>query len=212
MTSSATTTEDVASRALQQLREHGAWAVIRLQDSPTVTLVGGTPEHFERLGDIPLETGAPEPGRRFDRLLTVPFRQATERGFHVHDDGTPLVAVRIETETEVPLADLLAVLPDVEVEFSDRGGFETSDAAYAEVVRQIIDAEIGNGAGANMVIARNYRAQLADWGVDQALTVLRRLLERERGAYWTYCLWTGDRFLIGASPSVTSRYTAGTYG
>ncbi len=32
------------------------------------------------------------------------------------------------------------------------------------------------------------------------LTVLRRLLTSERGAYWTYCFWTGDRFLIGASP------------
>ena len=31
-------------------------------------------------------------------------------------------------------------------------------------------------------------------------TVLRRLLTNERGAYWPYCFWTGDRFLIGASP------------
>ena len=30
--------------------------------------------------------------------------------------------------------------------------------------------------------------------------MLRRLLTAERGAYWTYCFWTGDRFLIGASP------------
>ncbi len=33
-----------------------------------------------------------------------------------------------------------------------------------------------------------------------ALTVFRRLLERERGAYWTYVFFTGDRYLIGASP------------
>ena len=30
--------------------------------------------------------------------------------------------------------------------------------------------------------------------------MLRRLLERERGAYWTYCFFTGDRYLVGASP------------
>ena len=30
--------------------------------------------------------------------------------------------------------------------------------------------------------------------------MFRRLLERERGAYWTFCFFTGDRFLIGASP------------
>ena len=30
--------------------------------------------------------------------------------------------------------------------------------------------------------------------------MFRRLLERERGAYWTYCFFTGDRYLVGASP------------
>ena len=41
---------------------------------------------------------------------------------------------------------------------------------------------------------------MADWGHDRALTVFRRLLERERGAFWTFCIFTGDRYLIGASP------------
>ncbi|MFT4009423.1 MAG: anthranilate synthase family protein [Nocardioidaceae bacterium] len=189
-----------ASLALQQLQEHGAWAVIRLQDSPTVTLVAGSPDHFDRLGEIPLKSEAPEEGRRFDRLVAVPFRQAVERGFQVHDDDTPLVAVDIAVEHEIPLDELIAALPDVPVEFTDRGGFESSDEEYARVVRRIIDNEIGNGEGANMVVGRHYRAQLAEWGADQALTVLRRLLERERGAYWTFCFFTGDRFLVGASP------------
>ncbi len=50
------------------------------------------------------------------------------------------------------------------------------------------------------MVGRHYRAQLRDWNAAKALTVLRRLLTSERGAYWTYCFWTGDRFLIGASP------------
>ena len=50
------------------------------------------------------------------------------------------------------------------------------------------------------MVGRHYRAQLRDWDAAKALTVLRRLLTSERGAYWTYCFWTGDRFLIGASP------------
>ena len=58
---------------------------------------------LEKLGDIPLEEGVPEDGRRFDRLVAVPFRQVTERGFVAHDDGTPLAVVEIETEREVPL-------------------------------------------------------------------------------------------------------------
>src|SRR3954451_7991010 len=186
--------------ALSALQGHQAWAVIRLRDSSTVTLVGGSRSEVERLSDVPLSVGAPQDGRRFDRLLAIPFRQVRERGFEAHDDGTPLTVVDIELEVEIPLPDLLTALPDEPVTFSDRGGFETDDEQYGAVVDAIISDEIGNGEGANLVVGRHYRAQVADWGADAALTVFRRLLERERGAYWTFCFFTGDRYLVGASP------------
>lgn len=189
-----------ATAALEELVGHEAWAVIRLRESPTVTLVGGSLSRLERLADIPLEEGPPDEGRRFDRLVAVPFRQVTERGFVAHDDGTPLAVVDIATEREIPFDELLEALPDEPVNFEDEGGFETSDEDYAAVVERIIRDEIGNGEGANLVVGRHYRAQLNDWNADRALTVLRRLLTAERGAYWTFCFWTGDRFLIGASP------------
>ena len=81
-----------------------------------------------------------------------------------------------------------------------RGAFDTDDQEYGKLVASIISDEIGQGEGANLVIGRHYRATVADWGADKALTVLRRLLERERGAYWTFLFFTGDRYLIGASP------------
>src|SRR3954468_8993258 len=186
--------------ALSALQGHEAWAVIRLRDSSTLTLVGGSRSEVERLTDVPLSVGAPQDGRRFDRLLAIPFRQVRERGFEAHDDGTPLTVVNIELEVEVPLPDLLTALPDEPVTFSDRGGFGTDDEEYGAVVDAIISDEICNGEGANLVIGRHYRAQVDDWGPVRALTVLRRLLERERGAYWTYCFFTGERYLVGASP------------
>src|SRR3954453_12310181 len=140
-----------AAAALAQVTGQQAWAVIRLRDSDTVTLVGGSLVEADQLADIPLADGVPEVGRRFDTLVAVPFRQIAERGFEVHDDGTPLAVVRIETEVEVPLADLVAALPDEPVEFTDRGGFETCDEAYADTVARIIADEIGNGEGANLV-------------------------------------------------------------
>ena len=189
-----------ASEALAEMQRHEAWAAIRLRDAATVTLVGGSRSEVERLVDVPLEEGPPAEGRRFDRLLAVPFRQAAERGFEVHDDGVPLTVVDIAYEAELPLADVIDALPDEAVEFGDRGGFDTSDEEYAVVVEAIIDEEIGHGEGANLVVGRHYRAQVDDWGPPKALTVLRRLLERERGAYWTYCFFTGERYLVGASP------------
>ncbi len=189
-----------ARTALARLQEHEAWAVIRLRDSDSVTLVGGALDRVETLADIPLEAGVPEAGQRFDRLVAVPFRQVRERGFTAYDDHAPLAVVRIATQTEIPLAEAVAALPDEEITFDDRGGFETGDDEYAAMVQRIIDDEIGNGEGANLVVGRRYRAKVADWGAGKALTVLKRLLEKERGAYWTYCFFTGDRFLVGASP------------
>ncbi|WP_067432469.1 anthranilate synthase family protein [Nocardioides jensenii] len=189
-----------ARAALEELRGHEAWAIVRQKDAATLSLVGGRRTVVESLLDVPLETGVPTDGRQFDRLVAVPYRQVRERGFDAIDDETPLVVVDIDLEQHVAYADLLAALPDVPVEFDDPGGFDSSDDDYTHVVEKVIAEEIGNGEGANLVVARNYRAKARGWGDDQALTVLRRLLERERGAYWTYVFFTGDRYLVGASP------------
>jgi len=193
-----------ARAAIAALQGHEAWAIIRRStragDRDTVGLVGGRRRVVESLLDVPLETGAPDDGHIADRLLAVPFRQVRERGFEAHDDGTPLVVVDVETELEFSVEEVVAAIDDTGVEFADRGGFDIDDDAYAKLVESIIHDEIGQGEGANLVVSRHYRATVADWGPGKALTVLRRLLERERGAYWTFLFFTGDRYLIGASP------------
>lgn len=198
------TATSTAQDAIAAIQEHEAWAIIRRStragDRDTVGVLGGKRWVADSIMDIPLETGVPTDGHIADRLVAVPFRQVSERGFEAHDDGTPLVVVDIETETEFSVAEVIEALPHEEVEFTDRGGFETSDADYEKVVEAIIKDEIGQGEGANLVIGRHYRAVVADWSAAKALTVFRRLLERERGAYWTFCFHTGDRYLIGASP------------
>lgn len=185
---------------LDEVLAYPAWALIRLRDSDALTMVGGSREDLEWLTDIPRSHGVPDPGRRFDRLVLVPYAQVRERGFAAHQDGTPLSDIAIEYERDVPLEEAIGALPDVPVEFADRGGFEIDDAEYAKLVDAIIHDEIGNGEGANLVVGRRWSARLAGWDHRTALTVLRRLLERERGAYWTFCVFTGDRYLIGASP------------
>jgi phenazine biosynthesis protein phzE len=193
-----------ARDAITALQGHEAWAIIRRStragDRQTVGLVGGTRRVVESLLDVPLETGVPEDGHVADRLLAVPFRQIRERGFESHDDGTPLVVVDVQTEQEFSVAEVVDAIDPVDVVLADRGGFDIDDEAYADLVGAIIRDEIGQGEGANLVIGRHYRAQVADWGAGQALAVFRRLLEREHGAYWTFLFFTGDRYLIGASP------------
>jgi phenazine biosynthesis protein phzE len=183
--------------SLDELLALPAFALIRVRDTDTVTLVGGPRTDLDSLSEIPLKSGS---GPAWDQLVLVPYAQVRERGFEAHQDGTPLSAIEVTHSADVPVDDLLVELPDVPIEFADRGGFEASDDDYAGIVRRIIDDEIGQGEGANLVIGRHYRAQVADWGHDRALTVFRRLLERERGAFWTFLIFTGDRYLIGASP------------
>lgn len=182
---------------LEELLAQPAFALIRGRDADRVTLVGGPRTDVERLAEIPLVEG---PGPRWDHLVLVPFAQIAERGFEVHRDGTPLSVIEARLCVDVALDDLLDVLPDEPIDLADRGGFETSDEEYAAMVRRVIDEEIGQGEGANVVIGRRYRARIADWGHAKALSVFRRLLERERGAFWTFCIFTGDRHLVGASP------------
>jgi len=193
-----------ARAAIEALQGHEAWAIIRRStragDRDTVGLVGGRRSVVESILDVPLEDGVPAAGHIADRLVAIPFRQVAERGFEAHDDGTPLVVVDIETEQEFSVAEVIDAIDDTGIEFTDRGGFESDDATYGKLVEAIITDEIGQGEGANLVIGRHYRAEVADWGVDKALTVFRRLLDRERGAYWTFVFFTGDRYLIGASP------------
>src|SRR4051794_12760029 len=203
MTASATGPSS-ARAAIAAIQRHEAWAIIRRStragDRETVGLVGGRRRVVESLLDIRLEDGVPESGHIADRLVAIPFRQVRERGFEAHDDGTPLVVVDVASEQEFSVAEVLDAIDDVGVDFTDRGGFDIDDDAYAALVATVIDDEIGQGEGANLVISRHYRAQVADWSAATALTVFRRLLQREHGAYWTFVFFTGDRYLIGASP------------
>nr|BFD85305.1 phenazine-specific anthranilate synthase component I [Streptomyces sp. Xyl84] len=152
----------------------------------------------ERLADLPGEG-----------LALVPFRQIRERGFDVRDDGTPLTVLVPEETYALPLAGALAQLPahDVRVE---GGGFDVGDEEYARIVDRVLREEIGTGQGANFVIRRTYEGAIPGFSRADALALFRRLLEGERGAYWTFVVHTGDRTLVGASPEVHVRMSGGT--
>ncbi|MDH6139116.1 MULTISPECIES: anthranilate synthase family protein [Kitasatospora] len=176
----------------------------------TVELLIGEVGRYQTLAELPLPTGAPADGRpRHDLLALVPYRQLSERGFEVHDDGTPLQALAVTEQYALPLAEVLAALPDLPVALTD-GAFDIDDEEYAGIVRRVIEDEIGRGEGANFVIRRDFRATLRDWSPQLGLSLLRRLLSQERGAYWTFLVSTGERLLVGASPEVHVRQSGGT--
>ncbi len=167
-------------------------------DHEVVELLVGPVDTREHLADLPDEG-----------LALVPFRQIRERGFDVRDDGTPLLVLIPEERHAFPLAEALDRLPahDVRVE---GGGFDVGDEEYARIVGRVLDEEIGRGEGANFVIRRTYEGEIPGFGRSDALALFRRLLEGERGAYWTFVVHTGERTLVGASPEVHVRASGGT--
>ncbi|MBT2448499.1 chorismate-binding protein [Streptomyces sp. ISL-43] len=171
------------------------------RDHDTVEVLIGPVHEAEHLADLPV-------GER-PALALVPFRQMRERGFDVRDDGTPLSVLVADEAYEIPLAEVLAALPAHEVRVDD-GAFDVPDEQYADTVRRVIEDEIGRGEGANFVIRRTYEGRIEGFGRADALALFRRLLEGERGAYWTYVVHTGERTLVGASPEVHVRMSGGT--
>ncbi|MGQ4384157.1 anthranilate synthase family protein [Streptomyces sp. SAS_270] len=162
-----------------------------------VELLIGPVTAYERLAEIP------------EGLALVPFRQIRERGFDVRDDGTPLAVLSPEETYELPLDDVLSQLPAHDVGVR-AGGFDVDDEEYAEIVGRVLHEEIGRGEGANFVIRRTYEGEIPGFGRADALALFRRLLEGERGAYWTFVVHTGERTLVGASPEVHVRMSGGT--
>ncbi|MFJ3642122.1 anthranilate synthase family protein [Streptomyces sp. NPDC090108] len=197
---------DLAQDLTQLLDDPRPFALLRRRTpgraEDTVEVLIGPVTARERLADLPGEG-----------LALIPFRQIRERGFDVRDDGTPLLVLTPEESYEIPLEAALRSLPghDVRVE---GGGFDVGDEEYGEIVARVLRDEIGRGEGANFVIRRTYEGSVPGFGRADALALFRRLLEGERGAYWTFVVHTGDRAggrtLVGASPEVHVRMSGGT--
>ncbi|OAA19674.1 phenazine biosynthesis protein phzE [Frankia sp. EI5c] len=173
----------------------GPFALVRREGADHLDVYVGSVETADRLADLPLPPGPAGP-----RVLAlVPYRQLAERGFDCVDDGTPLEYLHISGHERADLAGALNVLPAGDVT-CENGRFDSSDDEYARVVEAVLRDEIGRGEGANFVIHRTHTASVVGDPLTAALTVLRRLLVGERGAYWTFVIHTGRRILVGATP------------
>lgn len=178
-----------------------AFALIARSGTPEVEYVGCDAADLvdvASLAEIPLSqevSGAPGPRM----LALVPFAQVHEIGYAAHADDTPLRCLPVRRRRTYPVAEVLDRLPDVPLEVSD-GGFATGDEEYAAAVKRIVVDEIGRGEGANFVIRRDYEARTARSPRQTALTLFRRLLAEETGAYWTFVVVAGDQVMVGATP------------
>lgn len=177
---------------IAELTHAQSFALVHRQRSTTVDLLLGPVTEARRLDQIPLEAD--------EVLAMVPFRQVQERGFPALEDDLPILCLEAQDKSSLPLSSLVSELPADIPDLQDLG-FDLSDTQYAEVAERVIEKEIGGGEGANFVIRRDYSAALEGGNANlAALSWFRRLLERERGAYWTFIFVTPELIAVGASP------------
>ncbi|MEJ4099489.1 chorismate-binding protein [Corynebacterium mastitidis] len=172
------------------------FAVLRREDSKYVEVLIGTVRVADELAGIPLDTGT---GGTTEILAVVPFHQIHERGFEVIDDAVPLEYLVVEERFNILVDDFMSQINIEPVELRN-GRYDQDDSEYAEIVRRVVEDEIGQGEGANFVIRRDFHASVAAWAPSKALTVFRNLIQREAGAYWTFYVQTKRHALLGASP------------
>ncbi|GAT72797.1 anthranilate/para-aminobenzoate synthase component I [Microbacterium sp. HM58-2] len=172
-----------------------SFVLIARDGADTVELLSGDVVDVELLADIPLSSdGTPR-----EVFAMVPYRQVRERGFVAQDDGAPLRCIIVDEHLHLPTAELLDELPHVSVPLRDEG-FDIADEEYAAIVETVIADEIGRGEGANFVIRRDFTARFDVDDRTAALTWFRALLTHERGAYWTFAVFTPGHIAVGASP------------
>ncbi|PLY42141.1 phenazine antibiotic biosynthesis protein [Janthinobacterium sp. ROICE36] len=188
-------------------------------EEPTLEVLIGTEKILESLSELERIQDEQRKAGRWGSLLVVPYRQIEERGFTVIDDDARLLAIAVDQCRTIPLEQAFSALPDVPVNI-DNAHFSPDDEAYEDIVKKVIEREIGAGEGANFVIKRTFAGNIADYEDQVGLTIFRNLLRQEKGAYWTFFIRLGDITLVGASPekhikvdgkSVSMTPISGTY-
>src|SRR5262245_33231641 len=106
------------------------FALLRRESRAHVEVLAGAVETVASLQDLP------------GGLAIVPYPQVRERGFEAVDDGAPLLCLRPETRSEVPVADVLAALP-ADPPAVRGGAFDVPDGEYAATVERVLADEIG---------------------------------------------------------------------
>ncbi|WP_020412659.1 anthranilate synthase family protein [Microbulbifer variabilis] len=195
-----------ASNVLQNVIDghYDAYALVYRPErykQPTLEVLTGTERILENLAELELIQEEQKNTCRWGTLVVTPYRQIEERGFTVIDDQVPFRALDVDQYRTIPLETGLSELPDVPVNLRD-AHFIPDDASYENIVRAVIEQEIGTGEGANFVIKRTFTGELADYKDHVGLTIFRNLVKQEKGAYWLFFIRMGDLTLVGASPEM----------
>jgi 2-amino-4-deoxychorismate synthase len=177
-----------------------AFCLIQKQDNEDILVLTGESCRFQRIKDIPRRHGNTGNRRMYDTISVIPFCRIKEKGYSARDNGEQILTIRITSHDEVLADDLIKAIPTHQPVLPDGIRYDTTEKEYAEIIREIITHEIGNGEGANFVIPRNARGIIDNFSLGQALTIFKSLLQHDYGTYWKFLFYDGSTCFIGSTP------------
>lgn len=179
---------------------HQPFAIIKRKQDQDALIFRGEISFLNQLADIPRKTNSHNGEEVFDTISAIPFSQIRERGFEAAESNLPVSCLKIENQQAVSVDELLNMLPDEVVDLNGGITYDSSKEDYENMVKKIIEDEIGNGEGANFVIPRTGRAKIADMSAEKPLSIFKNFLRQEIGSHWTFIFFDGEKYLLGASP------------
>ena len=192
------------SEALDRIIEGDQpFAMVMCEDEDEVMLLEGEASQHDLLEQIPRKTGKTDSGEtEFDTISVLPFSQVKEKGYRAHENGEKITTLQIQSQTRMSVAEVCDRIPRKDLELEGGGELEPSIPLdeYEELIRKVLEDEIGNGEGANFVIPNVYKGRILSISREVVLSVLRTILETEYGSYMTYVFYDGERYIVGASP------------
>ncbi|KLU15099.1 MULTISPECIES: chorismate-binding protein [Xenorhabdus] len=133
------------------------------------------------------------------QLIIIPFNQIAEKGFACHNDNEPVIIMNIETQARYQIDNWGFIESGKPIKAANIH-FDITDKAYSQMVEQVINDEISAGEGSNFVISRSLEGDIEDFALEDVLALFNQLLINECGSYWTWVVYTGDRYFVGSSP------------
>ncbi|WP_035273255.1 anthranilate synthase family protein [Desulfogranum japonicum] len=178
-----------------------AFALIQRQDSDEIYIFTGRTAQFNSVHEIPRNSQHDSNGQlQHHTLSVVPFHQVSEKGYQTHQGDERIRTLLIDTELRVRTDTLLALLPDNEISLSTPLHFTTTEKEYADIIRAIIEDEIGQGEGANFVIPRDGMGCVKNFDRATALSIFRKLVANDYGTYWKFLVWDEQGCFVGSTP------------
>ncbi len=177
-----------------------AFCLIQKKDDKDILALLGKPNQFTQIKDIPRRHGTTGGRRLYDTISVVPFCQIKEKGYECHDDGEKIRTITVEGQYEFSVENLIATGNCQPPVMCNQISCDTTEEQYAQIIRNIISNEIGNGEGANFVIPRNVRGIIDNFSLPQALTIFKSLLLHDYGAYWKFLFYDQSVCFIGSTP------------